>query len=220
MTIRLGEPEATVLEGFARRQLNWDPDLAARVVTTSKAIGVFTAPPLGVMVFFAVPTAEPVTADDPRDVTVPLSSLADLIHRQGTTDLDLESLPRAFVPPGAAPNLHHLPPTDGWQMPIQGLAGDLVPSIDEATAEFTARSQGLPPRAQETVANEIWDRPAFAGLPMRVLHAAHRLGMITNDRAKVAAATCGPWKRLSTTRGQVFTYLQGPSARLALHVVR
>lgn len=220
MTIRLGEPEATVLEGFARRQLSWDPDLAARVVTTSKAIGVFTAPPLGVLVFFAVPTAAPVTADDPRDVTVPLSSLADLIHRQGTTDLDLESLPRAFVPPGAAPNLHHLPPTDGWQMPIQGLAGDLVPSIDEATAEFTARSQGLPPRAQETVANEIWDRPAFAGLPMRVLHAAHRLGMITNDRAKVAAATCGPWKRLSTTRGQVFTYLQGPSARLALHVVR
>lgn len=209
-----------MLEGFARRQLTWDPDLAARVVTTSKAIGVFTAPPLGVMVFFAVPTAEPLSADGPRDVTVPLSSLADLIHRQGTTDLDLESLPRAFVPPGAAPNLHHLPPTDGWQMPIQGLAGDLVPSIDEATAEFTARSQGLPPRAQETVANEIWDRPAFAGLPMRVLHAAHRLGMITNDRAKVAAATCGPWKRLSTTRGQVFTYLQGPSARLALHVVR
>ncbi len=209
-----------MLEGFARRQLTWDPDLAARVVTTSKAIGVFTAPPLGVMVFFAVPTAEPLSADDPRDITVPLSSLADLIHRQGMTDLDLESLPRAFVPPGAAPNLHHLPPTDGWQMPIQGLAGDLVPSIDEATAEFTARSQGLPPRAQETVANEIWDRPAFAGLPMRVLHAAHRLGMITNDRAKVAAATCGPWKRLSTTRGQVFTYLQGPSARLALHVVR
>lgn len=209
-----------MLEGFARRQLAWDPDLAARVVTTSKAIGVFTAPPLGVMVFFAVPTAEPVTPDDPRDVTVPLSSLADLIHQQGMTDLDLESLPRAFVPPGAAPNLHHLPPTDGWQMPIQGLAGDLVPSIDEATAEFTARSQGLPPRAQETVANEIWDRTAFAGLPMRVLHAAHRLGMITNDRAKVAAATCGPWKRLSTTRGQVFTYLQGPSARLALHVVR
>lgn len=209
-----------MLEGFARRQLTWDPDLAARIVTTSKAIGVFTAPPLGVMVFFAVPTAEPLSADDPRDVTVPLSSLADLIHRQGMTDLDLESLPRAFVPPGAAPNLHHLPPTDGWQMPIQGLAGDLVPSIDEATAEFTARSQGLPPRAQETVANEIWDRPAFAGLPMRVLHAAHRLGMITNDRAKVAAATCGPWKRLSTTRGQVFTYLQGPSARLALHVVR
>jgi len=220
VTIRLGEAEAKVLEGFSRRQLTWDAVQAARVVTTSRALGVFTAPPLGVLVFFAVPTAEPVAEDDPHDITVPLAGLADLIHLDGTTGMDLESLPRAFVPPGSAPNLHHLPPTEGWQMPIHGLSGDLIPSLDEATAEFNARSAGLPPKAQENVANEIWDRPAFAGLPMRVLHAAHRLGMISNDRSRVAAATCGPWKRLSTTRGQVFTYLQGPSARLALHVVR
>lgn len=220
MSIRLGEAEARVLEGFSRRQLAWNASQAARVVTTSRALGVFTAPPIGVLVFLAVPTAEPVAEADPHDVTVPLAGLADLIHAGGTTGMDLDSLPRAFVPAGGTPNLHHLPPTEGWQMPIHGLSGDLIPSLDEATAEFAARSVGLPPKAQETVANEIWDRPAFAGLPMRVLHAAHRLGMIANDRSRVSAATCGPWKRLSTPRGQVFTYLQGPSARLALHVVR
>lgn len=208
------------MEAFARRQLKWDDGLAARIVTAPQALGVFTAPPLGVMVFFAVPTVDPIGPEEPSDITVPLAALADAIRQSGTTGLDLDALPRALVSPGAMPNLGHLPPHEGWQMPIHGLSGDLLPSVDEATAEFTTRSQGLPPRAQEAVANEIWDRPGFAGLPMRALHAAARLGMISNDRAKVAAATCGPWKRLSTPRGQVFTYMQGPSARLALHVVR
>lgn len=220
MTLRLAQPEAVVLEGFCRRQLKWDADQAARIVTSPSAIGVFTAPPFGVLVFLAVPTVDSRAGEESRDVTVTLASFADAVRDQAVTGLDLDALPRALVSPGAAPNLAHLPPHEGWQMPIHGLSGDLLPAIDEATAEFTSRSHGLPPRAQEAVANEIWDRPGFAGLPMRALHAAHRLGMISNDRAKVAAATCGPWKRLSTPRGQVFTYMQGPSARLALHVVR
>lgn len=29
--------------------------------------------------------------------------------------------------------------------------------------------------------------------------------MMTNDQSRVSAATCGPWKRLATARGQVFT---------------
>lgn len=220
MNIRLGEPEAAVLEGFARRQLTWDSDQSARVVTTAKALGVFTAPPLGVLVFFAVPVAESSEDATALDVVVPLEALADRLRDDAVTGMDLATLPTAFVPPGGAPSLHHLPPTEGWQMPIHGLAGDLLPSIDEATQEFNARSHGLPPRSQESIANEIWDRQGFAGLPMRALHAAHRLGMVSNDRSKVAAATCGPWKRLSTPRGQVFVYTQGPSARLSLHVVR
>jgi hypothetical protein len=220
VTIRLDGPEATVLEGFCRRQLSWDPRLPARVVTSARALGVFTSPPMGVLVFFAVPLAEPCAADDPTDVSVPLGALADVLHSCADDGLDLDALPRALVPPGPAPNLGHLPPHEGWQMPIHGLSGDLLPAIEGAASELTQRSQGLPARAQEAVANEIWDRPGFAGLPMRALQAAHRLGMIPNDRSRIAAATCGPWKRLSTPRGQVFTYMKGPSARLALHVVR
>ena len=38
-------------------------------------------------------------------------------------------------------------PTDGWQLPIFAVSGDLVPLVDEATAEFEGRTAGLPPRA-------------------------------------------------------------------------
>jgi hypothetical protein len=54
---------------------------------------------------------------------------------------------------------------------------------------------------------------------MRALHAAQRLGMIGNNSARIAAATNGPWKRLSTPRGQIFARTSGSSARLALHLV-
>ena len=220
MTIRLAEPEARFLEGFCRRQLRWDPALPARVVTSGRALGVFTCPPMGVLAFLAVPTVDPVDAEDAVDALVPLQQLADLVRDEWQTGMSPGALPRALVPVGSAPSLQHLPPAEGWQLPIFAVAGDLVPMVDGATAEFEARSAGLPPRAQETVAEEIWERPGFGGLPLRALHAARRLGMMANDSAKVSAATCGPWKRLSTGRGQVFIYSSGPAARLSLHVVR
>lgn len=220
MTIRLGEPEARVLEAFCRRQLRWDAALPARVVTADRALGVFTVPPMGVLVFFAVPTVDPVAPEDAVDAVVPLASVADLVPAAVQEGLFLSDLPRPLVPPGAAPTINHLPPTEGWQLPIFAVSGDLIPMVDDATSEFEARTAGLPARAQETVAEEIWERPAFGGLPMRALHAARQLGMMANDRAKVSAATCGPWKRFSTPRGQVFVYAHGPAARLALHVVR
>jgi hypothetical protein len=194
--------------------------MPARIVTAAKAVGVFTVPPLGVLVFIAVPTVDPVGEDDDVDAIVPLEQFADLLRRDAVAGMSPDALPRAMVPLGSAPTLQHLPPTDGWQLPIFGVSGDLVPVVDDATAEFEGRATGLPPRAQEAVAEEIWGRHAFGGLPLRALHAARQLGMITTDRAKVSAATCGPWKRLSTPRGQVFVYSSGPAARLALHVVR
>jgi hypothetical protein len=220
VTIRLAEPEARALESFCRRQLRWDEGLPARVVTAANALGVFTCPPLGVLVFVAVPTAGPVADDDAADSIVPLGRFADLLRTDALTGLDLGSLAEVSVPVGAMPTLQHLPPTEGWQLPFFGVSGDLVPVVDDATAEFEGRTAGLPPRAQEAVAEEIWERPAFGGLPLRALHAARQLGMLATDRSKVSAATCGPWKRLSTPRGQVFVYSSGPAARLALHVVR
>ncbi len=220
MTIRLAEPEARALEGFCRRQLRWDESLPARVVTAANALGVFTSPPLGVLVFIAVPTIAPVEEDDALDSIVPLGAFADLLRADAITGMSPGALPRATVPVGANPTLQHLPPTDGWQLPFFGVSGDLVPIVDDATAEFEGRTAGLPPRAQEAVAEEIWERHTFGGLPLRALHAARQLGMITSDRAKVSAATSGPWKRFSTPRGQVFVYSSGPAARLALHVVR
>lgn len=69
------------------------------------------------------------------------------------------------------------------------------------------------------MAEDIWARPGFGGMPVRGLHAARQLGMIGDDSARVAVATNGQWRRLSTSRGQVFTYANGPAARLALRLV-
>lgn len=215
MIIRLGEAESRTLEGFCRRQLRWDARLPGRIVTTPRAIGVFTAPPLGVLAFVAVPRAE--GSEVPVDVTVQLSVLADALRADV---LDLDALPRAIVPPGPSPSLSHLPPAEGWQVPMHAISGDLLEPVDAATAEFTRRAAGRSPAEQEEIAEEIWRRPAFAGLPLRTLHAARQLGMLTGDMARVSAATCGQWKRLSTVRGQVFSYATGPAARLALRVVR
>ncbi len=214
MTILLDEPDARALEGFCRRQLRWDAHLPARVVTTSNALGLFTAPPLGVLVFVAVPQHGGAAS---LDATVRLADLADAL-RDGSVDVD--ALKRTEIPPGPSPSLSHLPPSEGWQVPMHAISGDLVPPVEAATAEFTVRAAGRSAAEQEEIAEEIWRRPAFAGLPLRTLHAARQLGMLTGDMAKVSAATCGQWKRLSTVRGQVFSYATGPAARLALHVVR
>jgi hypothetical protein len=213
VTIRLAEPEARSLEAFCRRQLRWDAALPARLVSAERAIGVFTAPPLGVLVFVAVPTVDPVGSA--FDTVVRLRDWADLLAI-GAADLDVTALPKALTPVTPDVSVRDMPPTDGWQVPIFAVSGDLVPMVNAATTEFEARTTGLPPRAQEQVAAEIWDRIAWAGLPMRVLHAARRLGMLTDDSTRVSASTCGSWKRLSTMRGQVFVPVKGRTALLAL----
>jgi hypothetical protein len=214
VTIALAEPEARALEAFCRKQLRWDARLPARVLTTATALGVFTAPPLGVLAFVAVPR---IGGDDVLDVAVQLSDLADALV---LGDIDVGKLPRATLVPGPAPTLSHLPPSDGWQMPMHAISGDLITPVDAATIEFQARAAGQVPARQEEIAEEIWRRPSLGGLPLRTLHAARQLGMLTDDMARVTAATCGQWKRLSTVRGQVFSYATGPAARLALLVVQ
>ena len=214
--IHLAEPEARALEGFCRRQLRWDARLGARVVVTERALGVFTAPPLGVLAFVAVPITG---VAEPSDMTVQLAGLADALEGwEG--GVSLSDLPRSIVPAGPSPSLAHLPPHEGWQVPMHAVSGDLVPAVEAATAEFAARSVGMTPAQREEIAEQIWQRPAFGGLPLRTLHAARQLGMLTGDSARVSAATSGQWKCLSTVRCQVFSYATGPAARLALRVVR
>lgn len=216
MSITLAEPDARSLEAFCRRQLKWSPGLAARIVTSERSVGMFTTPPLGVMVFVAVPVQ---TASDERlDRIVSLAAWADLIVSGADVDpLQLSEVP---VPVTSGPTLLDLPPSDGWQVPLKGLSGDLVPMVTAATAEFESRAAGLPPRGQETIADEIWGRAVWGGLPMRVLHAARQLGMLAADSSIVQATTCGSWKRLSTARGQVFVPVDARTALLTLRADR
>ena len=217
MTFSLAEPDAQALEAFCRRQLMWEPSLLARIVTSERAMGMFTTPPLGVLVFAAMPTSESITA--PVDRIVRLADWADVLARTSGQGLDPTRVPEVNPPVTPGISLRNIPPSDGWQIPIQAVSGDLVPIVQAATEEFEARAAGQPPLIQQNVADDIWGRAVWAALPMRVLHAARQLGMLPADRSRVSASTCGAWKRLSTPRGQVFVPASGPAARLSLRVV-
>lgn len=171
---------------------------------------------MDVLAFLAMPWQ----GEEGLDLTVTLASVVDVMMAAavGSGDVAVGSLVPA--PPGAAVLLAALPPSSDWQIPIHAIAGDLMRDVEAAREEFTSRSKGLPTRAQNDIADEIWDRQTWAGLPMRVLHAAHRLGMLRKDQSKVSAATSGPWRRFSTQRGQVFYRIPGQSARFDLRVVR
>ena len=208
--------EAKALAAIARRQLAWDHRAPARIVTTPRALGVYTTPPLDVLVFTAVPA---VVEGPEVDRVVSLSSLVTELDRAANEGgvVRLEAMGEARVPITSATNVALLPPADDWQIPMHAVSGDLASRVDDAVAEFDRRGKGLGEGQQQAIADEIWGRVAWAGIPMRTLHAARRLGMLANDRARVSAATNGEWRRLSTPRGQVFTRMQ---ARTPLRLVR
>lgn len=214
--IHLGAHEARVLAAFGRRQLAWDPMLAARVVSAKNAIGIYTAPPMNILAFMAVSA----TDVPDLDVTVTLSSLVEALEAAADADGRFDIGTSDPAPASWAVGLSMLPPSEGWQIPMYAVAGDLIVDVDAARDEFSRRARDVSAAEQQVIAEQIWDRTAWAGLPMRMLHAAKRLGLLNADRSRVAAATCGTWRRLSTPLGEVFHRIPGETARFDLHVVR
>jgi len=216
--ITLGSTERRTLIRLLEKQVEWRPSLPVRLVTSTSAVGVYSALPLEVHAFIAMPAGIP--AGPAFDRIVFAESLVNLLsvpQESVSAEIDLGVLPPVDSLIGTS--LVEMPPTDGWQIPITALASDVIPLVNEASVEFERRSEGLGERGKSELANEIWERPGWAGLPIRVLHAAVRLQILWNEPIKVSAATCGPWKRLSTPRGQVFAYATGPAARTGLRIV-
>jgi len=215
----IGSDEARILAAFGRRLQKWDPATPVRLVTTRSALGVYAAPPMQVLSFVAVPL-DYVDYAYAVDRTVTLQSFIDAMDAAAPSSDSLSSDMFADAPASAAQAIAVLPPSEGWQIPIYAIAGDLMRNVAAVGQEFSARASGLPAEEQQRIADEIWDRQGWAGLPVRVLHAAYRLGMLGKDQSKVAAATCGSWRRFATPRGQVFYRVPGDTARFDLHVVR
>lgn len=209
--LRLPEHEGHLLISHLDRLLGWDPRALVRVVARARALGVYAAPPMEVISFVALPLLEP-TAEEVDVTALAVDVRAGLQERAGGVDL---VLPDPLV---GDSHLAVLPPADSWQLPIGGVSGDIVPLVDDAVAEFRRRTEsGADP---QRLAQEIWDRPGFGGLPVRALHAARRLGFLSADASRVSASTCTGWKRLTTVRGQVFVRTVPPVQRATLTVVR
>jgi len=211
----IGINEARLLAAFGRRLQKWDAQTPVRLVTTPSALGVYTAPPMQVLSFVAARLTDPVAIDR----TITLQSFIDAMDAASSPSSTWLQDMLTDAPVSTAGATAQLPPTDGWQVPMHAVAGDLMRDVAAIGQEFATRAAGLSAAQQQALADEIWDRPAWAGLPVRVLHAAYRLGMLNDDLSKVAAATCGSWRRFATPRGQVFYRVPGESARFDLHVV-
>ena len=209
-TLALPAHEGRLLTAHLDRLAAWDPSGHVRVVARGGAVGVYAAPPMRVISFVALPLRIPVA--DEVDVSARIADVrAGLEAASGLTELHLPE------PAVGSPGLALLPPAEGWQLPIHGVSGDVVPEVDAAVAEFRRRASSVvDPQA---LAEQIWERPAFGGLPLRVLHAARRLGFLTDDASRVTACTMTGWKRLTTVRGQVFVRTHTPTQRPDLSLV-
>jgi len=209
--LALPEHEGRLLAAHLDRLAAWDPAGHVRVVARGGAVGVYAAPPMRVISFVALPLRVP--AVDDIDVSARIADVrTGLRSESGVTDL---LLPEPAV---GSPGLAMLPPSEGWQLPIHGVSGDVVPGVDAAVAEFRRRASSVVD--PQVLAEQIWERPSFGGLPLRVLHAARRLGFLTDDASRVTACTMTGWKRLTTVRGQVFVRTQTPTQRPDLSLVQ
>jgi len=162
-----------------------------------------------VISFVALPLRSPVAED--IDVSARTSDIRGGLVTTGSPELRLPE------PAVGSPGLAVLPPSDGWQLPIHGVSGDIVPEVDAAVAEFRRRAIGAVDT--QALAEQIWERTSFGGLPLRVLHAARRLGFLTDDASRVTACTMTGWKRITTVRGQVFVRTHTPTRRPDLSLV-
>ncbi len=208
--VALPAHEGRLLTAHLDRLNNWDGSGCVRLIARGQALGIYSAPPMGVLAFAALPLSSPVS--EPVDVVMTLPAARTALHASANgVTLDLVEAA------GATPALSVLPPSDGWHLPIQGVAGDVIPQVEESVTEFKSRA----PYVVDTqvLADQLWDRPAFGGLPMRVLHAACRLGFLVDDGSRVTACTTSGWKRFTTVRGQIFLRTVPPGQR-PLRVVR
>ncbi len=196
--------EGRLLTAHLDRLSSWDDTGCVRLIARGQALGIYSAPPMGVLAFAALPLSNPVS----ESVDVVMSLPAARSALKVTADEVVLDLVEAA---GATPALSVLPPSDGWHLPIQGVAGDVISPVNESIAEFKSRAPYVVD--PQVLADDLWNRPTFGGLPMRVLHAACRLGFLVDDASRVTACTTSGWKRFTTVRGQIFLRTVPPGQR-------
>jgi hypothetical protein len=211
--------EAAYVAAHLRRLTTWNQRAVVRLQLSGETLGVFGSPPFDCVSFIAVPLAEPL--DDPveLDTMVSAGRLRDVI---GDVSARSQVLRLVTVPDEVAPiaELAVLPPRAPWLPADRGLAGDVRPMVAAAVQEFTTRSAGVTQQlVLQSLADEIWSRPGWGGLPMRSLHAAQSLGLLAHDGLRIQTATCQGWKKFSAPSGQIFVRNSGLPPVLNLAVL-
>lgn len=211
-SLRMRKDELLHLAAFLGRIVGWDERAAVRVQARGGVVGIFAPCPLDVLVFVALPLAEPVA--ESLDTTVSAGRLRDIIGDVATlapeTDLVLPD------PVTGSSSLAVLPPTSPWSPGERGMAGDVIGKVDEAVARFRASVPSTGSFQAELLAEAAWDAPGWGGVPMRALHAARLVGFLTHPGARIETGTTSGWKRFSAPGGQVFVRNAAGPVRLSL----
>ncbi|MDT0306416.1 hypothetical protein RM780_05500 [Streptomyces sp. DSM 44917] len=207
--------EAAGLAAFLGRQLRWDRAAAARLRAEGDVLAVFTRPAR-----FGVLAIRPCHLREPAglDVTVSAGELLEGVD---------EAAGALGVPaPVTGPSWAGLLPRRGGWLPV----ADLTPeeargAAASVVAEFRTRTEALIPAqrtrsALDALAEEIWSRTLpGTPLPLRVVHAAHALGLLAEvPPAGVTVLSGGSWLRLRTPAGSIAVRRDGPPGLAGLGV--
>ena len=218
MFLGLKHDEVLFLASHLRRLTGWDERTAVRLQVRGETLGVYAAPPLGVLSLIVIPVADASGVPEEFDQVVSAARLRDIIgdvSRLSSSEVLSITIPDAVM---GSPSLAMLPPRDGWFPPVTAMAGDLVGVIDESIAHLNQRTQGTVEPFTHQIAEEEWAKPGWAALPQRVLHSARQLGFLGHAGARIHASVNGTWKRLISPAGQVFVHVESPIP--SLRVVR
>ncbi|GAB3284811.1 hypothetical protein GCM10027449_29180 [Sinomonas notoginsengisoli] len=193
--LRLFLSRARAVDDGAVRLQGVGSVLAAYVcVLGARVIGEATPTVLGLR---TMSLARPATVD----TTVSMSSVFDRLARLGETGTALEVPPTQMRQSWAAVS----PPRGPWE-PDGEVAGDAVVSAAAAgIAEVAAAIPEQPGAAMvQSVRAAVWstDMQSSPGLPRGAAFAAQVLGFAVPGEFLYRFA-CGPWLRLSSSRGHV-----------------
>lgn len=212
-------PDATTASDFGTflaRAKRVDPAGAARLVGHGEVLAVYVSPlHSGSLMGGGVPTVIglrtlALAAPSDADVVVALAALTDRLARPdsgGATGDDdgPVSLPLPPVELSGTAWAGVSPPRKGWK--ALGMV-DVVALRATARAGIDEVAQGSPDGAGghmvEQLRAAVWGRSGadLGGTPAGAAFAAEALGFLV-DSEPVALYACGPWRRLTTSRGHV-----------------
>jgi|GEM_PF-676617 len=204
--VRMRQGEAAFLASYLHVLQEWDGRASVRMQQRDSIIGVYGSPPTECYSFVAIPLA---SAGDPDksfgDRTVSVGRMRDCLGDVSTPARGVAgrpiSIPEAIT---GAPSLAMLPPKSDWESVATSEVSQVAPIIESAIEEFKRRAPDNDPEAAQRLADEIWDRPGWSGVPIRALHTARSLGFLAKPEAPVQAMTRPGWFRLVTPSGQIF----------------
>jgi len=207
--LTLAKPETMFLANYLRQLTQWDDRAAVRVQVRDGVVGFYGGPLNSVISLIAIPLA---AATEDIDTTVSAGRLRDIIGDvRVVTGAQNYTLPDECLVPSI---LQLLPPREGWMPPFKTTAGDLVADVDGRIASIQAQVSLLQDGRRDDAMREQWATLSWSSMPFGMFHVARQLGFFNLPAAHVGASTNGPWKRINTPAGQVFSRIADGVARL------